>query len=214
VSVRDTGVGIAAEHLPRLFEMFSQAEPALERSQGGLGIGLALVRELVELHGGTVEACSGGIGMGSEFTVRLPIAEGPVDRLQEPSHDEKQEARSVRQRRIRQERLDQLGRLDPNAVLPDRDPVWHAPLIREAEQNGNSFAAIWHLDRLIAARPEDWFLYARRGRAWSLSDQLDTISRKPSGSARATRSSTSRLTVCSIAPKPSAGPRPCGISTA
>jgi tetratricopeptide (TPR) repeat protein len=81
------------------------------------------------------------------------------------------------------ERLDQLGRLDPNAVLPDRDPAWHAPLIREAEQNGNSFAALWHLDRLIAARPEvgrignpshnDWLLYARRGRAWSLSDQLD-----------------------------------------
>jgi WD40 repeat protein/serine/threonine protein kinase/tetratricopeptide (TPR) repeat protein len=72
-----------------------------------------------------------------------------------------------------QERLEQLGRLDPNAVLPDRDPAWHAPLIREAEQNGNSFAAIWHLDRLITARPHDWFLYARRGRAWSLSDQLD-----------------------------------------
>jgi Flp pilus assembly protein TadD len=72
-----------------------------------------------------------------------------------------------------QERLDQLGRLDPNAVLPDRDPAWHAPLLREAEQNGNSFAALWHLDRLIAARPEDWLLHARRGRAWSLSDQLD-----------------------------------------
>jgi Flp pilus assembly protein TadD len=72
-----------------------------------------------------------------------------------------------------QERLEQLGRLDPSAVLPDRDPAWHAPLIREAEQNGNSFAAIWHLDRLIAARPDDWLLYARRGRAWFLSDQLD-----------------------------------------
>jgi tetratricopeptide (TPR) repeat protein len=72
-----------------------------------------------------------------------------------------------------QERLEQLGRLDPHAVLPDRDPAWHAPLIREAEQNGNSFAAIWHLDRLLAVHPDDWFLYARRGRAWSLSDQLD-----------------------------------------
>jgi Flp pilus assembly protein TadD len=72
-----------------------------------------------------------------------------------------------------QERLEQLGRLDPSAALPDRDPAWHAPLIREAEQNGNAFAALWHLDRLIAARPDDWLLYARRGRAWSLSDQLD-----------------------------------------
>jgi Flp pilus assembly protein TadD len=72
-----------------------------------------------------------------------------------------------------QERLEQLGRLDPNAAGPDRDPAWHAPLIREAEQNGNAFAAIWHLDRLIAARPNDWLLYARRGRARSLSDEFD-----------------------------------------
>jgi tetratricopeptide (TPR) repeat protein len=72
-----------------------------------------------------------------------------------------------------QERLEQLSRLDPSAAGPDTDPVWHAPMIREAEQNGNAFAEIWHLDRLIAAHPEDWFLYARRGRAWSLSDQFD-----------------------------------------
>ena len=60
VSVRDTGIGIAAEHLPRIFEMFSQVDPALERSQGGLGIGLTLVSGLVEMHGGTVEARSEG----------------------------------------------------------------------------------------------------------------------------------------------------------
>jgi PAS domain S-box-containing protein len=78
LSVRDTGIGIAAEHLPRLFEMFSQVTPALERSQGGLGIGLALVRGLVELHGGTVEARSDGPGRGSEFVVRLPVADVPA----------------------------------------------------------------------------------------------------------------------------------------
>jgi WD40 repeat protein/Flp pilus assembly protein TadD len=72
-----------------------------------------------------------------------------------------------------QERIEQLGRLDPSAAGPDTDPAWHAPMIREAEQEGNTFAAIWHLDRLIAARPDDWFLYARRGRAWSLSDPFD-----------------------------------------
>jgi PAS domain S-box-containing protein len=88
VSVRDTGIGIAAEHLPRIFEMFSQVQPALERSQGGLGIGLALVRGLVGLHGGKVEARSGGIGMGSEFTVRLPIAETPAPRHDTPSRRE------------------------------------------------------------------------------------------------------------------------------
>jgi PAS domain S-box-containing protein len=84
VSVRDTGIGIAAEHLPRIFEMFSQVEPALERAHGGLGIGLALVRALVELHGGTIEARSAGIGRGSEFTVRLPVADTPVRARQEP----------------------------------------------------------------------------------------------------------------------------------
>ncbi len=60
------------------------------------------------------------------------------------------------------ERLEQLGRLDSAAVRADDDPAWHEPMIREAEQNGNDFAAIWHLDRLIKARPDDWFLYARR----------------------------------------------------
>jgi CheY-like chemotaxis protein/anti-sigma regulatory factor (Ser/Thr protein kinase) len=80
VSVRDTGIGIAPEHLPRLFEMFSQVDSALERSQGGLGIGLALVRGLVEMHGGTVEARSEGRGKGSEFVVRLPAAGGTTTR--------------------------------------------------------------------------------------------------------------------------------------
>jgi WD40 repeat protein/tetratricopeptide (TPR) repeat protein len=71
------------------------------------------------------------------------------------------------------ERLQRLGQLDSGAVEPDTDPSWHEPMILEAEQNGNAFAANWHLDRLIALRPDDWFLYARRGRAWSLSGKLD-----------------------------------------
>jgi PAS domain S-box-containing protein len=75
ISVRDTGIGIDEEHLSRIFEIFSQVEPALHRSQGGLGIGLALVRGLVRLHGGTVEARSAGIGTGSEFIVHLPVAQ-------------------------------------------------------------------------------------------------------------------------------------------
>ncbi len=73
VSVTDTGIGIPADKLPTLFEMFSQVEGALSRSQGGLGIGLSLVKRLVEMHGGSVEARSGGPGQGSEFLVRLPI---------------------------------------------------------------------------------------------------------------------------------------------
>jgi CheY-like chemotaxis protein len=76
--VRDNGIGIAAEHLPSLFEMFAQVDTSLERSRGGLGIGLTLVKTLVEMHGGTVHAHSDGPGRGSEFAVRLPIlAEAP-----------------------------------------------------------------------------------------------------------------------------------------
>jgi signal transduction histidine kinase len=73
VSVRDTGIGIAADQLPRLFDMFSQVDRSLAQSQGGLGIGLSLVRGLVEMHGGVVEARSEGLGRGSEFVVRLPV---------------------------------------------------------------------------------------------------------------------------------------------
>ena len=75
VSVHDTGIGISAEHLPSVFEMFSQVDPRLERSMSGLGIGLALVDGLVKMHGGTVRAESPGPGRGSTFTVTLPAIE-------------------------------------------------------------------------------------------------------------------------------------------
>jgi signal transduction histidine kinase len=70
--VRDTGIGIAPDILPRIFDLFVQAARRLDRSQGGVGIGLTLVRKLVELHAGSVEAHSAGLGRGSEFVVRLP----------------------------------------------------------------------------------------------------------------------------------------------
>ncbi|HEV8068419.1 MAG TPA: PAS domain S-box protein [Planctomycetaceae bacterium] len=75
VSVRDTGLGIPANDLPRIFDMFSQVDRSIERSTGGLGIGLALVKGLVEMHGGTVTAMSAGQGKGSTFTVKLPAFE-------------------------------------------------------------------------------------------------------------------------------------------
>ncbi len=74
VSVRDSGVGIRADVLPRVFDLFAQADGTLQRAQGGLGIGLTLVKRLVEMHGGTVTAHSEGPGKGSEFVVRLPLA--------------------------------------------------------------------------------------------------------------------------------------------
>ena len=74
LSVRDTGAGIAPEFLPRVFDRFTQADTSTTRRHGGLGIGLALVRHLVELHRGKVSACSEGVGKGSTFTVELPLA--------------------------------------------------------------------------------------------------------------------------------------------
>jgi CheY-like chemotaxis protein/anti-sigma regulatory factor (Ser/Thr protein kinase) len=74
VRVRDDGAGIAPELLPRIFDLFLQGSPVFERPEGGLGIGLAIVKSLVRLHGGTIEARSEGAGRGSEFVVRLPLA--------------------------------------------------------------------------------------------------------------------------------------------
>jgi signal transduction histidine kinase/CheY-like chemotaxis protein len=77
IRVRDTGVGVAPELLPRIFDLFTQAQRSLDRSQGGLGIGLALVQRLVEMHQGRVEAYS-ALGQGSEFVVRLPVLLTPA----------------------------------------------------------------------------------------------------------------------------------------
>jgi PAS domain S-box-containing protein len=77
VAVVDDGMGIPPEFVPRLFEKFAQVSPALERSQAGLGLGLALVRGLAEMHGGSVNARNGRAGLGSEFVVRLPLPPGP-----------------------------------------------------------------------------------------------------------------------------------------
>jgi CheY-like chemotaxis protein len=74
VCVRDTGVGIAPEMLPRIFDLFMQVDRSIDKAQGGLGVGLTLVRTLLEMHGGAVEVRSEGPGQGSEFTIRLPLA--------------------------------------------------------------------------------------------------------------------------------------------
>jgi CheY-like chemotaxis protein len=73
ISVRDTGRGISPELLPRIFDLFYQAPRGMDRAEGGLGIGLAIVKSLVELHGGTVQAFSEGRGRGSEFAINLPL---------------------------------------------------------------------------------------------------------------------------------------------
>lgn len=91
IKVRDDGIGISHEMLPRIFEIFTQVDNSLERSQGGLGIGLTLVRRLIDLHDGTIEAHSAGLGQGSEFIIRLPILQVPLEQL--PGTDELKRAR-------------------------------------------------------------------------------------------------------------------------
>jgi signal transduction histidine kinase/CheY-like chemotaxis protein len=86
VSVRDNGIGIAADQLPSVFDMFTQVNRSSRHAQGGLGIGLTLVRSLVALHGGRVEARSDGLGCGSEFIVELPVAaDGAVSSIESSS---------------------------------------------------------------------------------------------------------------------------------
>jgi signal transduction histidine kinase len=84
VRVRDSGIGIGPEMLPRVFELFTQAQTSLARADGGMGVGLSLVRTLVELHGGEVLASSDGLGRGSTFAIRLPVAAAPELRHSEP----------------------------------------------------------------------------------------------------------------------------------
>jgi len=87
LSVRDTGVGIPAEMLPKVFDLFTQIDQTLGRAQGGLGIGLSLVKSLADLHGGSVEVRSAGTGQGSEFIVRLPLVFGTVSSIDESGRE-------------------------------------------------------------------------------------------------------------------------------
>jgi PAS domain S-box-containing protein len=97
IGVKDCGIGIPAKMLERIFDMFTQVDGSLARSHGGLGIGLTLVRRLVEMHGGSVEARSAGAGRGSEFIVRLPIVQGL---LREPAESNDESIASRGKRRI------------------------------------------------------------------------------------------------------------------
>ena len=98
VRVSDTGMGIARETLPTLWDMFTQVRDTLDKAQGGLGIGLSLVKKLVEMHGGTVAAESAGVGHGSTFTVRLPLAAGSVAAASPPASEHHETARPAARR--------------------------------------------------------------------------------------------------------------------
>jgi signal transduction histidine kinase/CheY-like chemotaxis protein len=83
ITVKDSGIGISSEMLPRIFDMFTQGGMSVDRAQGGLGVGLSLVERLVKLHGGSVAAYSGGVGKGTQFTVRLPVLQAQRQPTQE-----------------------------------------------------------------------------------------------------------------------------------
>ncbi len=100
ITVRDTGIGIPADMLERVFDLFTQLDSSLERSEGGLGIGLTLVKNLVEMHGGTVGARSEGRGKGSEFTVRLPLLPETPEVGPAPTADGDEAAPTSRRLRI------------------------------------------------------------------------------------------------------------------
>jgi CheY-like chemotaxis protein len=100
VEVADDGIGMAPELVPRVFDLFSQAERSSDRSQGGLGLGLPLVKNLVELHGGSVNARSAGPGKGSKFTVRLPTLAGDSSAAHPPHGRREQRTRPVRPLRV------------------------------------------------------------------------------------------------------------------
>jgi signal transduction histidine kinase/ActR/RegA family two-component response regulator len=100
LSIRDTGIGIPTDALPHIFDMFSQVDRSVERSTGGLGIGLALVKGLVEMHGGTVAAASAGPGKGSTFIVKLPALDSPSELRQEDLTPADHQVRSGSKRRI------------------------------------------------------------------------------------------------------------------
>jgi CheY-like chemotaxis protein len=94
LTVRDSGIGIAPDMLRRVFDLFAQAERGLDRAQGGLGIGLTIVKRVVELHGGRVEARSDGVGRGAEFVVRLPALPATPETVAAPASSPRESARA------------------------------------------------------------------------------------------------------------------------
>ena len=159
IAVSDTGIGIAAEALPDVFEMFTQVSRSIDRARGGLGIGLALVRHLVQLHGGSVSAASAGINQGSTFTVRLPL--GSAGAGQAPQAPLCAAARPARAQRVlvaddnvdAADTLSALLRLDGHLVQVAHDG---AQAVRLAESFRPEIAfldiGMPHLDGYGAAR--------------------------------------------------------------
>lgn len=145
IQVIDTGVGLTPEMLQRVFDLFAQADRSLDRSEGGLGIGLTVARKLAEMHGGTISAESAGLGHGSTFTVRLPLAEEAM--LAEPPH-------------CRNVHCDVLGRRRILVVDDNRDTAASCAQLFTALGHDvrTAFDGIEALEAAHAFRPEVIFL--------------------------------------------------------
>jgi signal transduction histidine kinase/DNA-binding response OmpR family regulator len=140
LTIRDTGVGIDAAILPHVFEVFRQAEQGLDRSRGGLGLGLTLVKGLVEMHGGAVLVTSDGPGKGSEFTIRLPLSTGPAPQL-ETKHAEPRTVGAKRRILV----------IDDNR---DAAEMIRSLLTREGHDVLAAFTGPAGLEAVLASRPE------------------------------------------------------------
>lgn len=140
VRVTDDGVGIAPDRIGTIFELFAQAENAIGRAQGGMGIGLALVRNLLELHEGTISAKSEGLGKGSEFVIRFPITESAVSTA---SRKDKAAERDAQPRRIIV--------VEDNADVRDLLRLKLKRLGHEVDAVGDGVAGV---DAIVAGRPD------------------------------------------------------------
>ena len=153
VRVVDTGQGITPDFLPHVFDRFRQADGATTRRHTGLGVGLAIVRQLVELHGGTVHAASHGVGRGATFTVRLPISAGEVQVGQAAALGERRTATSVASPMPRSPRLDEL-----RILLVDDNPdgrMLTSLVLTQAGASVNAVASVREaLQMLDVERPD------------------------------------------------------------
>ena len=135
VTVRDTGVGISPDFLPHVFERFRQAESTWTRPQGGLGLGLAIVHHIVELHGGHITAASDGIGHGATFVVTLPCAPAPA-RLSGGAPARSHQAQELRcpsrAPRHGTRRCARAGRIGPARARRHRDTCRDRPRMRSS----------------------------------------------------------------------------------
>lgn len=124
IRVKDNGIGIPAELLPHVFDLFTQAERSLDRSQGGLGIGLTVVRQLVELHGGTIRVLSDGPGLGSEFIVRLPALPPQAARIHNAELESESQTKCLSRILIIEDNLDAAETLSGLLQLWGHEVRW------------------------------------------------------------------------------------------